>query len=564
MNPSETFNQSAKNRQKILLSTLRKKNWVLVLSFGVLGFILPMFYGYFNGIPVPQVHDELSYLLAADTFAHGRLTNPTPISPENFETPHVLVEPYMAKYPPLQGLFLALGQVVFGQPIFGVWLTCGLAAASLYWMLFAWTRPRWAIFGTCLMILFIGINSYWAQSYWGGMVAASGGAIFLGGFRRLLRKISVQTTILMILGGIILVNSRAYEGTAMMLPSLIVLAIFLIRDKKTTLFHKFSHIILPGVLLTATALSAMAYYNYRITGNLLTFPYTAHQSQYFSTPLFVFQPKSEKELRGHPRLQSLYEYLNCSQLIRELDFYGLPNNKNLYPLYAIGYLIVIIPGFLLSTPLSFFFYLITFIVIFKNRWMLFIFGTILFTFGCMSLVNYWDCPHYPAPLAACFYLLISEGFRFCLIDGKRRNRFQITAGVLIVLSGVSLIYQIYQIPDYFFPVKSATRKKDFSDLDLKFDQPVKLAKPERITYLKPVIENAANNLPDKYLAIVEYPPKFDNSDELVYNKADMNNSKLIWAYDLGEEKNKTLLNYYSDRKILKIKVSDGFVEINPQ
>src|SRR5262249_38949908 len=74
-------------------------------------------YAVIHGMPRPQYHDDFGYLLDADTFAHGRMSNPTHPMWPHFETMHVLHIPrYISKYPVGHGLVFAAGSVLFGHP----------------------------------------------------------------------------------------------------------------------------------------------------------------------------------------------------------------------------------------------------------------------------------------------------------------------------------------------------------------------------------------------------------------------------------------------------------------
>ena len=239
---------------------------------------------------VPRSQDEFAYLLGAETFAEGKITNAQHPLSRHFEALYVLTEPtYTSKYPPAQSVAIAIGLVLFNSPSAGVWLSGAAACVAVYWMMIGCFSRRWALYGALL-----GMTSYavfpWNQTFLGGNVAFLGGALALGSVVRIMRDARWIHSATLSAGIAILANSRPYKG---LIFSVVLLAGWTVWALKTgTAKHGLGslvrRIVIPFAIVSAINFAWIGYYNYRVTGDPLTMPYVAYAKKSESVPLFLF------------------------------------------------------------------------------------------------------------------------------------------------------------------------------------------------------------------------------------------------------------------------------------
>lgn len=494
-------------------SQLGRRRRLAILAVALLAGVVAMTISLIRA-PAPIGHDEQSYLLAADTFSHGRLANPTHPMWVHFESFHIIHRPtYASKYPPAQGMVLALGQILTGRPIVGVWIGTALAAGAICWMLQGWVPGRWALLGGAMVALHVAIQLGWGQSYWGGTVAMLGGALLFGALPRLWQRPEPWAAVVMACGLVILANSRPYEGLVASLPVALALLVRLFGKTRPPLATVAATVILPIGAVLCAAGAAMAYYNLRVTGNPLKMPYQVHEETYMVAPVFLWQSPRPEPAYRHELMRLAYVE-RASAYRDQRDFGGLVRYKG--PRIA-GYLghyflrpTLIIP--LLALPW-----------ILRKRWMCFAAATFVFAFAC-SLQTTWILPHYLAPVVPLLFLLV--------VQGIRRVRRWSWGGRPYGRSAVGGLAMLYVVVFVLSARHYACAERN----GIARHRPRLLAQLER--------------RPGRHLVLVRYGPNHIEhvNDEWVYNEADIDAAKVVWAREMDAARNRQLFAYFEDRR----------------
>ena len=509
------------NRRFRRFAQKRRRACVTVFFLSLLGRIalLPI-----EPFPEPNIHDEFSYLLASDTFAHGRLANPTPPVWHHFEQFYVLMQPtFASKYGIAQPLFMALGQRWLFTPRAGIVLSMALAAASLCWMLQAYLPAEWALLGGLLAVVRMSWFSYFGNTYWGGAAAVLGGCLLMGASARLTQKQRARYGVLMALGLLLLANSRPFEGALIALP-ICLYTIWRLLQTRAGL-----RTWLPGAALFVAGALLTGYYCHRVTGRL-TFPWIAYWQRWSICPPFLF---------GHPNNSVHYQFPDQLSYFRDEEMMPYLSSKTANGMFTevivkgiYQWIYFIFPALTLTT--------IGFRPTVRSRKFRVLMVTLAFA-SIGFLTETWLQAHYVAVACGMIYLILLNGLR-AMQARSRQNEMWLkllrgTLAAVIVMFFVRLIV----VPMNTLPSNWASHPADIPAFEAIQD--IMAAKPGR------------------QLVIVRYRPDHFWAYSWINNGYDILTQHVIWARDTEpRESNLPLLCAFQDRQAwLLIPPEHGFI-----
>jgi hypothetical protein len=348
---------------------------------------------------------------------------------------------------------------------------------------------------------------------------------------------------LMAAGIALLSITRPYEGLLLSLPVAIVLGRWLVSGKNRPPAAVLLRRAVPPVALILAAVTWLGYYDYRAFGSPFTLPYTVARNTYAVAPYYIWQPPHSIPKYRHDEMRRFYtenELLGYDKLHSLRGF--IPQTLKKFTLA----MILFFAGTALLPPL-----ILGWRVLFDRRLRLLV---LCFPFWIAGMaIGVFLIPHYLAPFTAAFYALGLQATRH-LRAWKPGGR---PAGLTLVRLLVTICVVMAGLRAFAEPLHLAPPEwpgglwTDFWYGPGKFGV-------ERV-----LIEDQLERLPGTQLAIVRYSAEHFPMEEWVYNGAEIDGSKVIWAREMDAAANLELIHYYRDRKVWLVQPDSPSMELSP-
>ncbi len=474
--------------------------------------------------PTPNVYDEFAHLLAADTLLHFRLANPPHPLSRFFETIYALQQPsYGSIYAIGTGLLLAAGRFLSGVPWTGVLLAMSALCALTYWMLRGWTTPGWALAGGFLAIFQFGPLNEWTNEYWGGHVQAAAGCLVFGALPRLRARRRALDGALLGLGLGFLLLTRPFESSFAFAGAFL----FLLPEFRLPALRSLRRPAAACLIAAAPAVLLTLAQNRQATGSWTTLPYVLSRSQYGVPATFTFQPSPVPHSTLTPQQRGDYEM--------QLSFHGSgPETLDRYTgrlEYRVRFWrFFLLPPLYLALPF--------FLPSLADTRYLCLFGTLLvYVLGANFYPFFF--PHYAGQFAGPILLAAVTGLdRLTRISWHGHAAGAEAASLLVFLCAAhfTLWYAAH------------LRDRDPASLALRQYETWYHVNHPGEERRRPIYD-AVDHLPGSKLVFVRYSPRHGFQEEWVYNAADIDAARVVWARDLGPAANQSLRDRYPRRSV---------------
>jgi len=473
-------------------------------------------------VPTPGGADDYSYILLADTLRHFRLTNPTHLLHQFFETVFVLQQPtYSSIYSPGQGLVLALGWDLLGHPWAGVALGVGAFCALCYWMLRAWTTPGWALVGGLVAVSQFGPLNEWMNIYWGGAVSAAAGCLVFGSLPRLRNEANRRNALLLGAGLGIHMLTRPFESIFLGIAA----AAFLLPG-----WRRLARLAPIAALAVLPAVALTLFHAHAVTGSWTAIPYAESRYEYGVPTTFTFQPDPvpRHELTTQQRLTYEGQAAVHADAAATPFFDRWASRLRFYRFFLLAPLYLALPFFAM---------------LLRERRLMWVAATVLlFTLGATFYPYFF--PQYVAATACLLVLAAIAGL-------ERLSRISPEAARgLLYLAGAHFLF--------FYGLHAMRNDRIFVSLrHFESWDYVNCGDPEE----RLAIGRRLTEIPGKKLVFVRYSPEHQ-FHEWIHNAADIDRAPVVMALDRSSD-NATLRKYYPDRSAWLLEPDAKPVRLTP-